>query len=477
MSVALEDIVSLCKRRGFIYQGSEIYGGLAGTWDYGPLGAQLKRNIVDQWLKFFVDGWDDMYLVDTTIIMNPKVWEASGHVDTFSDPLVECENCHSVFRVDQIDVNKCPSCGKEHSFGQPKPFNLLLRTFVGPTWGSFEPKNGTHLTGKFEEKDRNNQIVLEFEMKELQRNNSVMVYDKQGRTYLRPETAQGIFTNFKNVVDSFQPDMPFGVAQIGKAFRNEISPRDFIFRVREFEIMEFEWFIDPKDWEKNFEKWRKDMNSWFKKLGLDSSKIKEHEVPPEDRAHYSKRTIDFYYDFPSLGFDEIAGLAYRTDFDLKNHQEMSGKNLEYRPKDGGKPFIPHVIEPTFGVDRHVMAVISNSYSVDEQAGEQRIFLKLPAHLAPVKVAVFPLLKNKPELVKKAREVYVMLKKDIGAVEFDDNGNIGKRYRRQDEIGTPYCITIDFDTLRNDTVTVRNRDTTKQERVKITDLVGKLDARQ
>ena len=443
MSVTLEDIVSLCKRRGFIYQGSEIYGGLAGTWDYGPLGAVLKRNIVNEWLKFFVDGWDDMYLVDTTIIMNRKVWEASGHLDTFHDPLVECSNCHMRFRADKIDKNKCPNCGKADTFGEPRQFNLMFKTNAGP----------------------------------LDNEDSV--------AYLRPETAQGMFTNYKNIIDSFHPDLPFGVAQIGRSFRNEISPRDFIFRVREFEIMEFEYFIKPADWEKYFQKWQKDTHTWFKKLGLDITKIKEIEVPAKDRAHYSKRTIDFYYDFPSIGFDEIAGLAYRTDFDLKNHQEHSGKNLEYRPKDGGKPFIPHVIEPTFGLDRHVMAVISNAYSEDVQAGEKRVFLKLPAHLAPVKVAVFPLLKNKPELVKKAREVYEQLKKanqegmlgprSLGEVAWDDNGNIGKRYRRQDEIGTPHTITIDFDTLEDNTVTVRDRDTTKQERVKITDLVGTLSA--
>ncbi|MDO8591454.1 MAG: glycine--tRNA ligase [bacterium] len=426
--VTLDEIVSLCKRRGFIYPGSEIYGGLAGTWDYGPLGAQLKRNIVNEWLKFFVDGWDDMYLIDTTIIMNPKVWQASGHLDTFHDPLIECSNCKMRFREDKIDKSKCPNCGKEKTFGKARQFNLMFKTNVGP----------------------------------LEDENSV--------AYLRPETAQGMFTNYKNIIDSFYPDLPFGLAQVGRNFRNEISPRDFIFRAREFEIMEFEYFIDPKDWEKNFEKWRKDAHSWFEKLGLDKPKIKEIEVPAEDRAHYSKRTIDFYYDFPSLGFDEIGGLAYRTDFDLKNHQEASGKNLEYRPKDGSAPFIPHVLEPTFGLDRNLMAVISNAYSEDEQGGEKRTYLKLPTNLAPVKVAVFPLLKNKPELVKKAREVYEILKKEIGAVEFDDNGNIGKRYRRQDEIGTPKCITIDFETLEGDTVTVRDRDTTQQKRIKISNLV-------
>jgi glycyl-tRNA synthetase len=428
--VSLEDIVSLCKRRGFIYQGSEIYGGLAGTWDYGPLGVALKRNITNLWWKMFVEDRDDMYGVDTAILMNAKVWQASGHVDTFSDPLVECNNCKSRFRADKIDTKKCPACGKENTFGKPRQFNLLFKTQVGP------------------------------------------LEDEKAVTYLRGETAQGMFTNFKNILDSFYPDLPFGVAQMGRSFRNEISPRDFIFRTREFEIMELEYFIDPKEWERLFEQWRKDCLNWFEALGLPKTKIQEHDLPAEDLAHYSKRTIDFYYDFPS-GSDEIAGLAYRTDFDLKNHQEHSGKNMEYRPKEGSEAFIPHVIEPTFGLDRNVLAVLTNAYAEDEVNGEKRIFLKFPAHLAPVKIAVSPLLKNKLELVKKAREVYQMLKKEFGAVMWDDNGNIGKRYRRQDEIGTPYCVTIDFDTLEDDTVTVRHRDTTKQSRVKIKELSGHL----
>jgi glycyl-tRNA synthetase len=356
--VSMEDIVSLCKRRGFIYQGSEIYGGLAGTYDYGPLGTLLKRNIVSEWLKFFVDGWDDMYQIDSAILMNPKVWQASGHVDTFTDPLVECSNCHSIFRADKIDTSKCPVCGKENTFDKPQDFNLMMRTFLGATWGSYEPNENTHLLGKFQEIGDDGNSIAEFEIKERQRNNSVMVYDKKGLTYLRPETAQGMFTNYKNILDTFYPDLPFGVAQVGKAFRNEISPRDFLFRVREFEIMEFEYFLKESDWEAKFEKWRKDMHSWFKRLGLPEDKIKEIEVPAEDRAHYSKRTVDFQYDFPGMGFDEIGGLAYRTDFDLKNHQQYSGKDMSYRPKDGGEPFIPHVIEPTFGVDRNFSGFIT-----------------------------------------------------------------------------------------------------------------------
>lgn len=427
----MEDIVSLCKRRGFIYQGSEIYGGLAGTWDYGPLGTALKRNITNLWWKMFVEDREDMYGVDTTIIMNPKVWEASGHVETFTDPLVECSNCKARFREDKIDTSKCPNCGKTGTFGEARQFNLLFKTQVGP------------------------------------------LEDEKSISYLRGETAQGMFVNFKNILDSFSPDLPFGVAQIGRSFRNEISPRDFIFRTREFELMELEYFIRPEDWEKSFEEWQKTSMDWFKQLGLPESKIQQPELPAEDRAHYSKRTVDFYYDFPTLGFDEIGGLAYRTDFDLTNHENHSGKNLKYIPKDGGEAFVPHVIEPTFGLDRNLLAVISEAYTEDEVNGEPRTYLKLPVHLAPVKVAVSPLLKNKPELVEKAREVYAALKKEFGNVMWDDNGNIGKRYRRQDEIGTPHCVVIDFDTLEDDTVTVRDRDTTEQKRVKISELAQEL----
>jgi glycyl-tRNA synthetase len=430
MSASLDDIVSLAKRRGFVYPGSEIYGGLAGTYDYGPLGAVLKRNIVNAWFRHFVDSADDMYQVDTTILMNPKVWQASGHVDTFTDPLVECSNCHSRFREDQIDSSKCPNCGKENIFGEARQFNMMFKTSVGP------------------------------------------VEDEKSQTYLRPETAQGMFTNFRNVVDSFYPDIPFGLAQEGKAFRNEISPREFLFRTREFEIMELEYFVQPDKWEESFNRWHEQMYGWFEKLGLPKEKIHEVEVAEADRAHYSKRTVDFEFEYP-FGTREIAGLAYRTDFDLKNHQQMSGKSMEYRPKDGSEPFLPHVIEPTFGVERHFLAVLAYAYTEDEQGGEKRIFLKLPADLAPIKVAVSPLLKNKPELVDKAKEVYSQLKKELGSVMWDDNGNIGKRYRRQDEIGTPHCVTVDFQSLEDNTVTLRDRDTTEQHRINADELLQKL----
>ncbi len=426
---SLEDIVSLCKRRGFIFQGSEVYGGLSGTWDYGPLGVALKRNVMSLWWKMFVEDRDDMYGVDAAILMNQKVWQASGHVDTFTDPLVECSNCKGRFRADKLDdPNKCPTCGQKDSFGQARAFNMMFKTNVGP------------------------------------------VDDEASISYLRPETAQGIFTNFKNVVDTFYPDLPFGIGQQGKAFRNEISPRDFVFRSREFEQMEIEYFVHPDNWEAEFEKWIKLVHEWCEALGLPKSSVHELEVPESDRAHYSKRTIDFEFDFP-IGREELLGLAYRTDFDLGNIQRDSGKSMEYRPKDGSTPFVPHVIEPSFGLERAIMAVLTAAYTEDEVNGEKRVYLKLPEHLAPVKYAVSPLLKNKPELVEKAQEVYKALKQKHGAVMWDDNGNIGKRYRRQDEIGTPYCVVIDFDTLEDGTVTIRHRDTTKQERIKTEDLIN------
>jgi glycyl-tRNA synthetase len=429
---SMEDIVSLCKRRGFIYQGSEIYGGLAGTWDYGPLGVTLKKNIMNLWWKMFVDDREDMYGVDAAILMNQKVWQASGHVDTFTDPLVECSNCKARFREDQIGTAKCPTCGKTGTFSKARQFNMMFKTNVGP------------------------------------------VDDEASVSYLRPETAQGIFTNFKNVVDSFYPDLPFGIAQQGKAFRNEISPRDFVFRSREFEQMEIEYFIDPADWKKLFDKWVGDIEKFLSVLGLPKTSVHKLEVPKEDLAHYSERTIDFEFDFPHKR-DELLGLAYRTDFDLMNIQKASGKSMEYTVKGTNTKFVPHVIEPSFGVERTLMAVLVSAYTEDEVNGEKRSYLKLPAYLAPVKIAVSPLLKNKPELVAKAREVYDQLKKKFSNVMWDDNGNIGKRYRRQDEIGTPYCVVIDFDTLQDNTVTIRDRDTTTQKRIKISELPETLNS--
>lgn len=427
--VQLENIVSLAKRRGFIYQGSDVYGGLRGTWDYGPLGVTLKRNITNLWWRMFVETRDDMFGVDASILMNQKVWQASGHVDTFTDPLVECSHCKGRFRADKLDQpDKCPTCGSTGTFGEPKQFNMMFKTSVGP------------------------------------------VADEGSISYLRPETAQGIFTNYKNIVDNFYPDLPFGIAQIGKAFRNEISPRDFIFRSREFEQLEIEYFVHPDTWEENFDKLLADVHEFLQALGLPADKIHELEVPDEDRAHYSKRTIDIEFDYP-IGREELMGIAYRTDFDLANIQRVSGKTMEYQIKGSSEKFIPHVIEPSFGLERALMAVMTSAYTEDEVNGEKRIVMKFPEHLAPVKYAVSPLLKNKPELVEKARTVYLALRKKHGAVMWDDNGNIGKRYRRQDEIGTPYCVVIDFDSLEDDSVTIRDRDTTEQKRVKIDELIG------
>lgn len=428
----MEKIVALCKRRGFVYQGSEIYGGLSGTWDYGPLGVALKKNIENLWWKRFVSDREDMYGVDAAILMNQEVWKASGHTTTFSDPLVECMKCKRRFRADSLDQardkqGKCPEC--DGKLGEARQFNMMFKTHIGAT------------------------------------------EDETAVSYLRPETAGGMFVNFKNVLDSLHPKLPFGLAQIGKAFRNEIAPRDFIFRVRELEQMEIEYFIPEKLWEEQFEYWRKEMLGWMKSIGLSTSKIHELEVAPEDRAHYSKRTIDFEFDFP-FGRKELYGLAYRTNFDLTNHSKASGVDLSYFDDETKERFVPHVIEPTFGVGRTMLALLCDAYTEDTLGEEARVFLKLSPTVAPVKIAVFPLLKNKPVLVEKAREVFTMLKKEFGAVVFDDNGNIGKRYRRQDEIGTPFCITVDFDTVEKDAgVTVRDRDTGKQERVVISELIA------
>lgn len=440
-NLKMENIISLCKRRGFIFQGSEIYGGLAGTWDYGPLGVALKNNIRDAWWKKFVTDREDMYGVDASILMNKSVWIATGHVGNFSDPLSECKKCKKRFRTDQLsDKKKCPDCGGE--MGEERQFNMLFKTNVGA----------------------------------LQDENSV--------SYLRPETAQGMFVNYKNIIDSFHPKLPFGMAQVGKAFRNEIAPRDFTFRSREFEQMEIEYLIKPEEWQDTFEHFRKEMLDWTKEIGLKEEHVHEHEIPDADRAFYSKRTIDFEFDFP-FGRSELYGLAYRTDYDLGRHSKSSGVDLIYLDEEKKEKITPHCIEPSLGLDRSVLAVLSDSYIEDELGGEKRIYLKLPAKIAPVKIAVFPLLKNKSQLVEKAREVYKDLKKEFGSVEFDDNGNIGKRYRRQDEIGTPFCVTVDFDTLEkparlddnssrsggDNSVTVRDRDTGKQERVEIKKLVG------
>lgn len=423
----MEKIISLCKRRGFIFQGSEIYGGLAGTWDYGPMGFLLRENIKKIWRESFVDNTRNVYPMDAAIIMNPKAWEASGHVSGFSDPLVECKKCKRRFRADQVEGD-CPECGG--AFGEVRQFNMMFETKVGAT------------------------------------------EDATSTTYLRPETAGGMFVNYKNVMGSIHPKLPFGLAQIGKAFRNEIAPRDFLFRSREFEQMEVEYFVRPTEWESAFEEWRERIWQYIRDVGIDEAKVSELEVPAEDRAHYSKRTIDFEFEWP-FGKKELYGLAYRTDFDLSAHAQMSGADLSYLDDETGERFVPHVIEPSLGVDRTVLAVLASAYKEDTLGDDTRVYLKLDPKVAPFKAAVFPLLRNKPELVKKAQEVLGQVTKAHRWIAWDDNGNIGKRYRRQDEIGTPYCITIDFETLENDTVTVRDRDTGEQERLNITELNNKL----
>lgn len=481
----LENIVSLAKRRGFIYPGSDVYGGLSGTWDYGPLGVALKRNIMQLWWRMFVDERDDMHGVDAAILMNQKVWQASGHVDTFNDPLVEDVVTKERFRADHIikdagfeadgmSIEQLNTLIQENHIKSPKgndlsdvrTFNMMFETKIGPTANKVASLklDVATMTGLISEMtaagETERDVVIDTSVRDTVGANTV---------FLRPETAQGIFTNYKNVVDTFYPDLPFGLAQQGKAFRNEISPRDFIFRSREFEQMEIEYFVDPAKWEESFEHWRQQVWRWTQALGLPDENVHELEVPEEDRAHYSKRTIDFEFDFP-IGREELLGLAYRTDFDLGNIQRVSGKNMEYTIKGTNTKFIPHVIEPSFGVERALMAVLTSAYTEDEVNGEKRIVMKFPEHLAPVRYAVSPLVRNKPELVAKAREVYDLLKKKYGAVMWDDNGNIGKRYRRQDEIGTPHCVVVDFETIEGDgTVTIRERDTTEQRRVKIEEL--------
>lgn len=447
----LEDIVSLCKRRGFVFPGSDVYGGFAGTWDFGPLGVMLKKNLMDAWWHYFVEMRDDMYGIDAAILMNPKTWIASGHLATFADPLVECKECKSRFRADKIadgitesvtteeflaTHTKCPTCGKEN-WGPIRKFNMMFSTHVG--------------------------AVLPEDVAD-----NPELADK-GTAYLRPETAQGIFTNYKNVIDTIYPSLPFGLAQQGKAFRNEISPRDFILRDRECSQMEIEYFVAPTTGEENFEKMRALQHDFLENvIGLPKDHIRDFEVPDEDRAFYSKRTIDIMFDYPG-GEEELMGLAYRTNYDLANIQRESGKSMEYRDKVTGETFIPHVIEPSIGVERLFLAVLTSAYTEEQIDGDTRIVLKLPESIAPYKFCVSPLLKNKPELVAKAREVYDQLRAKYTFVTWDDSGNIGKRYRKQDEIGTPKCVVIDFDTLQDGTVTVRDRDTTEQVRVDIAKL--------
>jgi len=430
----MKKIISLAKRRGFIFQSSEIYGGVEALWDYGPLGALLKNNIRKEWLKKFVQEREDTVLLDGTVLMHPKIWEASGHLESFTDPLIECKKCHARFREDQLTKKECPQCGGK-DFTPPRQFNLMFKTFLGP------------------------------------------VEDEAHITYLRPETAQSIFTDFKLVQESMRLKVPFGIAQTGRCFRNEITTGNFTFRSREFDIAEIEYFVEPGKDEKQFNVWLDNWEKFFLDLGLKKENLRRYEHPKKALAHYSKRTVDIEYKFP-WGFAELAGIANRTDYDFKKHAQFSGQDLSYFDEEKKKKYYPYVIEPTLGLERTVLALLCDAYSevkggrtkTTEATKEIEVILKLNKKIAPIKVAVLPLVRNKPELVKKAKEVFQLLKPHF-ICQYDDVGSIGRRYRRGDEIGIPYALTIDFETLEKADVTVRDRDTMSQERVKIKDLVG------
>ncbi len=427
----METIVSLCKRRGFVFQGSEIYGGIGGFWDYGPLGVELKNNIKRAWWKAMVHDREDMVGVDTAIIMNPSVWRASGHVSEFTDPLVECKTCHHRFRADHLKSEACPDCGNK-TLTEPRQFNMLFRTFVGP------------------------------------------VEDEAAVTYLRPETAQGIFVNFENVRESMRKKIPFGIAQIGKAFRNEIVTGNFIFRDREFEQMEIEFFVKPGTEDEWHVKWRDIRFSWWiNTFNLRTENIRVRALEKQDLAHYSKGTFEIEYNFP-MGWSEIEGIASRTDYDLKRHIETSGKSLEYFDDETKEKYIPYVIEPSMGIERAVLVALFASYKEEEVRGEKRVVLQLPKQLAPIKVAILPLARNRPEIVELARKIAAELRPHLLTM-YDDSASIGRLYRRQDEIGTPFCVTVDHqsaipsDEKYDGKVTIRDRDTMEQIRVPVAEV--------
>lgn len=447
---SMENVTALCKRRGFIFPGSDIYGGFANTWDYGPYGAQLKKNIASFWWKHFVQKREDVVGLDSSILMNPKIWEASGHVGNFADPLMDCKSCKERVRGDKLIEDsmgieeatgksleqigeiikrnklKCPKCGK-CNFTEARSFNLMFKTHQG---------------------------VLE---------------ETAAAVFLRPETAQGIFVNFKNIVQTCRQKVPFGIAQIGKAFRNEITPGNFTYRTREFEQMEIEYFVSPSSEEKIrecFEKWKEECKKWYLDLGIKEENMRFREHEKDELSHYSTMTFDIEYKFP-FGWGELMGLAYRGCFDLSQHEKFSGEKMMYTDPRTNEKYIPHVIEPSFGLDRTALTVLLDAYDEDEIEGEKRTVMRFAPQIAPVRAAIFPLMK-KPELVKVAKKIFDTLKGDF-TVEYDEAGAIGKRYRRQDEIGTPFCITVDFDTLEDNKVTIRDRDTTEQRRVEISDL--------
>jgi glycyl-tRNA synthetase len=435
----MEKIVSLCKRRGFIFQSSEIYGGLNGAWDYGPLGVELKRNLKNYWWHVTVHERDDVVGMDGSILTHPAVLKASGHVEGFSDPMVDCRTCKAHLRTDQLTekkgVKQCPNCGGK-DLTAPRQFNLMFETHVGAAT------------------------------------------DESSIAYLRPETAQSIFVQFKNILEVSRKKLPFGIAQIGKAFRNEINPRNFTFRSREFEQMEIEYFCRAEQGMELLEYWKEERLRFYENIGIPRSKLHVLTVPDDERAFYSKGTYDIEYDFP-FGRQELEGVAYRTDYDLSQHQKASGKSLEYFEEETKQRFVPHVVEPSAGVDRTVLALICQAYSEDQAPDEKgkmetRIVLRFHPRIAPVKCGVFPLLKNNSQLVAKAKEIVGLLRPNM-TVFYDESGAIGRRYRRQDEIGTPFGVTVDFETLGEkdpalrDTVTLRDRDSMKQERVAIQDL--------
>jgi glycyl-tRNA synthetase len=425
----MDKITSLSKRRGFVFQSSEIYGGTGSVWDYGPLGVELKNNVRGRWWSAMVHRRDDIEGLDAAILMHPRVWEASGHVEGFTDPLVECTNCHRRFRADleEVQGGQCPTCGTRDAFTEPRMFNLMFKTFMGP------------------------------------------VEDAASTVYLRPETAQGIYVNFLNVQGTARQRVPFGIAQIGKAFRNEITPGNFIFRTREFEQAEMQFFVRPGDDEEWFEYWMERRMAWQVDLGVRAEKLRFHEHGPSELAHYAKKAYDIEYEFP-FGWKEFEGIHNRTDFDLSRHQEYSGKRLEYIDPATNDRFVPFVVETSMGVDRTALVVLADAYTEEEVEGEQRVVMKLHPALAPLKVGVFPLVK-KDGLPEIATALHEDLRKAAVPSFYDASGSIGRRYRRQDEAGTPWCVTVDGQTTDDDTVTVRDRDTLEQVRIAIDQVVA------
>lgn len=422
-SVGLKEIANICKRRGFIFQDSEIYGGIGSVWDYGPLGAELKKNLKDQWWKSMVYDRDDVEGLDAAILMNPEVWKASGHVGSFSDMLSDCKDCRKRFRVDLIKGDKCPECGGELT--KPKSFNLMFKTQVGS------------------------------------------VEDQALDVYLRPETAQGIFVNFENILNTSRRKLPFGVAQIGKSFRNEITTGNFTFRSREFEQMELEFFVKPGEDKKWYEYWLEERKKWYISLGIRDKNLRLREHDKEELAHYAERCHDIEYKFP-MGWSELEGIANRRDYDLRQHSKLSGKSLDYFDPSDGKNYFPYVIEPSGGIDRAVLAFLVDSYRNEIVRERKRVFLSLDKRLAPIKIAVLPLLKNNPEVVEMAHKIRENIKSSYRVV-YDDTAAIGRLYRRQDEIGTPYCVTVDVESLSDKKVTVRDRDTMQQDRIDVSKL--------